>query len=151
MDQRNLISSMVFFLLGAVALVLSLGLGIGSLNNPQSGFMPFWTSLLIIIFSLILFGAAYADKSIAVRWKHIWHGLHWQKSVLVVISLAVYIVVLPWAGYLIATGILMIVVFWSSSLRIRPAVLYAVLSVGVSYGLFHYILQTPLPRGLWGF
>lgn len=151
MDQRNLISSMIFFLLGAVALILSLGLGIGSLNNPQSGFMPFWTSLLIIIFSLILFGLSYVDRSITVRWKHMWQGLHWQKSVLVAVCLAAYVVVLPWAGYLIATGILMIVVFWFSSLRIRPAVLYAVLSVGVSYGLFHYILQTPLPRGLWGF
>ena len=52
MDQRNMISSMVLFLLAAIVLITSFSLGIGSLNNPQAGFLPFWTGLLIIIFSL---------------------------------------------------------------------------------------------------
>jgi putative tricarboxylic transport membrane protein len=146
-----MISSMILFLLAAFVLITSLGLGIGSMSNPQSGFMPFWISLLILAFSLILFRMAYTDRSIRVRWADLWHKLHWQKSVLAAAFLAVYIFFLPWAGYLMATSVLMIVLFRLTSMKIWTAVLGAVLAVCFSYGLFSFILKTPLPRGIWGF
>ena len=151
MDQRNIISSMIFFLLAAFVLILSLNLGIGSWNDPQAGFMPFWTSVLIIIFSVILFGMTCRNKAIAVRFADLWHKVSWQKMVMTAAGLAVYIAVLPQAGYLLATAVLMTILFRLSSMKIRAAVFSAVLSVGFSYGLFHFILKTPLPRGIWGF
>jgi putative tricarboxylic transport membrane protein len=151
MDQRNLISSMIFFLLATFVLILSLGLGIGSLNNPQAGFMPFWTGLLIIVFSIILFGITYRNRAIVVCWADLWRKLSWQKIVMVAVFLAVYVVVLPWAGYLIATCVLMIILFRLNAMKIWTAAFSAVLSVGFSYGLFHFSLKTPLPRGIWGF
>jgi len=151
MEQRNIISSMIFFLLAVFVLILSLNLGIGSWSNPQAGFMPFWTSLLVIIFSVILFGMSYRNKAIAVRFADLWHQVSWQKMVMTVAGLAVYSAVLPQAGYLIATAVLMTILFRLSSMKIRAAAFSAALSVGFSYGLFHFILKTPLPRGIWGF
>lgn len=151
MDQRNLISSLILFLLAVFVLIRSLGLGIGSLNNPQGGFMPFCSSLLIIFFCLILFVMTFRKKTITTRWTDLWRHVQWQKSVLVVAALAVYIALLPWGGYLIATVVLMTVLFGLSSLKIWPALLGGILSVGITYGLFHFLLKTPLPRGIWGF
>src|SRR5512145_1908442 len=151
MDQRNLISSVIFFLLAAFILILSAGLGIGSLSSPQSGFMPFWTSALMMLFSLLVLVTSYFDRSFAVRWQDLWRNIAWQKSVMAAAGLAVYIVLLPWAGYPAATGILMIVLFRLNAVQIWRAVLGAVLSVGVTYGLFHFVLKIPLPRGIWGF
>jgi putative tricarboxylic transport membrane protein len=146
-----MISSLILFLLAAFVLVTSLGLGIGSVSNPQSGFMPFWISLLMLAFSLILFGMAYQNRSIKVPWADLWRKLHWQKSILAAAFLVVYIFLLPWAGYLIATGVLMIVLFRLTSMKAWTAVVGAVLAVGFSYGLFSLILKTPLPRGIWSF
>jgi divalent metal cation (Fe/Co/Zn/Cd) transporter len=151
MDQRNMISSMILFLLAAFVLITSLGLGIGSVSNPQSGFMPFWISLLMLAFSLILFVTAYRNSSSRVRWADLWHKLHWQKSALAAAFLAAYIFFLPWAGYLIATSVLMIVLFRLTSMKTWTAALGAMLAVFFSYGLFSFILKTPLPRGIWGF
>ena len=151
MDQRNLISSIIWFLLAAFVVIISLGLEVGALNNPQAGFMPFWTGLLIIIFSLVLFAMTYRKRSVAVRWVDLWHKVSWRKIVVVAACLAIYAVVLPWAGYLIATGVLMTLLFRLSSMKIWTAAFSAALSVGFSYGLFHFILKTPLPRGIWGF
>lgn len=151
MDQRNMISGMVFFLLAALVLIASLGLGIGSAGNPQSGFMPFWISVLLLAFSLILFGMAYRDRSIKVRWVDLWHKLHWQKSLLAAVFLAAYIFALPWAGYLMATSVLMLALFRLTAMRAWAVLTGAVLAVGCSYGLFSLILKTPLPRGIWGF
>ena len=146
-----MISSLILFLLAAIVLMTSLSLGIGSASNPQAGFMPFWISLLMLAGSLILFGMAYQDRSIKVRFADVWHKLHWQKSVLAAVFLVAYIFVLPRAGYLIATGVLMMALFRLTSLNAWRAVAGAVLAVAFSYGLFSFILKTPLPRGIWSF
>ena len=151
MDQRNMISSMVLFLLAAIVLITSFSLGIGSLNNPQAGFLPFWTGLLIIIFSLILFGITYINKAISVRWADLWRNVHWQKNIMAVIALAIYGLALPFLGYLIATSILMMILFCLGGMKVWTSALGSVLSVFLSYGLFQIFLKTPLPRGILGF
>lgn len=151
MDQRNLISSMIIFLLGTFVLIISTGLGIGSLSNPQPGFMPFWVSMLLIVFSLILFGGAYIDHSVAVRCKDLWHKIHWQKNLVAMAALLLYAVLLPLAGYLITTSVLMLILFKLGAMKTWTALLGATLSVGFTYGLFYFLLKTPLPRSIWGF
>ena len=151
MDQRNLISSIVFFCLATFVLITSIGLGIGRLNNPQPGFLLFWISLLSILFSLILSGIAYRNQTISVRIAHLWHNVRWEKNACAVAALAVYVLLLPSLGYLIATSLLMIILFRLGAMKIRAAVLSSLLSTGFSYWLFSIILKTPLPHGLWGF
>jgi len=151
MDQRNLISSMIFFLLGSMLLMTSLGLGIGSLSNPQTGFMPFLISVLLLFFSLMLFFSACRDRSVSVRLASLWRHLHWQKNLIVAALLCAYLLALSLAGYLIATFILMTALLLLNSITLRTSVLTAALAALASYGLFHFIVKTPLPRGIWGF
>jgi putative tricarboxylic transport membrane protein len=151
MDSRNLLSSLIFAVLTAVVMMISWDMGIGSLSNPQAGFMPFWISLLMLVFSLVLFAEALLNKSMMVRLKNLWREVYWRKTVAACACLAVYIFVLPAAGYLIATGILMLLLFRLNSMKIWTSALVAVLSVGFTYGLFHLLIKTPLPRGIWGF
>lgn len=151
MDQRNVISSMIFFLLASILLITSLGLGIGSPANPQTGFMPFLISVLLLVFSLMLFFSAYQDRSVSVRLAALWRHIHWQKNLIAVAFLCAYLLALPLAGYLIATGLLMTALLLLNSIKLRTSALTAALAVLVSYGLFHFIVKTPLPRGIWGF
>lgn len=151
MDKRNLISGVVFLGLSAFVAVSSVGLGIGHLTDPEAGFMPFWTSLLIIVFCLILFGQTFADRSNQARRADIWSHVHWQKSIMAAAALSVYVLILPVIGYLPATGILMLALFKLSSMKILPAALASLFAVILSYGLFSFILNTPLPRGILGF
>ena len=151
MDNRNWISGIVFLGLSAFVAVSSIGLGIGRLTNPQAGFMPFWTSLLIIVFCLILFGQTFANRSVPAGRADSWSQVHWHKSMLAAGALCVYIFLLPVIGYLAATSILMLALFKLSSMKILPAALASLLTVILSYGLFSFILNTPLPRGMLGF
>ncbi len=151
MDQRNLISSMILFLSASFVLLTSLGLGIGSFSNPQTGFLPFWTSLLMMVLSLALFGTAYADKSITVRWSDLWRKTGWIKTLAAAVLLALYLAALPLLGFVVATAALMTILFKLGSMKLWTAVPGAIISVLFTYGLFHFLLQTPLPRGIWGF
>jgi H+/Cl- antiporter ClcA len=151
MDKRNWISCMVFLGLSAFAAVSSIRLGIGRLTNPQAGFMPFWTSLLIIVFGLILLGQVFANRSDQPQRVDVWSHVHWHKSMLAAGALCAYVFILPVIGYLPATSILMLVLFKLGSMKILPAALASLLTVSLSYGLFSFILNTPLPRGMLGF
>jgi len=151
MDNRNLISGMVFLGLSAFVAVTSIGLGIGHMTNPRAGFMPFWTSLLIIVFSLILLGLTVANRSVQARRVDMWSQVQWQKSLLAAGALCVYVFILPLIGYLPATGILMLALFKLSCMKFWSAALASLLTVILSYGLFSFILNTPLPRGTLGF
>jgi hypothetical protein len=151
MDNRNLISGIVFLGLSTFVAVSSIGLGIGHLTNPRAGFMPFWTSLLVIVFSLILLGLTFANRSAQAVRVDIGDHVQWQKSLLAAGALCVYVFILPLIGYLPATGILMLALFKLSSMKLWSAVLASLLAVIVSYGLFSFILNTPLPRGILGF
>ncbi|MBP1710229.1 MAG: hypothetical protein H6Q49_431 [Deltaproteobacteria bacterium] len=151
MDNRNLISGMVFLGLSVFVAVSSISLGIGHLTNPRAGFMPFWTSLLIIVFSLILLVLTVANRSVQARRVDMWSHVHWQKSMMAAAALSVYVLILPVIGYLAATSLLMLLLFWLSSMKILPAVLASLFAAVLSYGLFSFILNTPLPRGTLGF
>ena len=151
MDNRNLVSCIVFLGLSAFVAVSSIGLGIGHLTNPRAGFMPFWTSLLIIVFSLILLGLTFANRSCQEHRVDIWSHVHWHKSMLAAGALCVYVFLLPVIGYLAATSILMLALFKLSSMKSMPAALASLFTVILSYGLFSFILNTPLPRGTLGF
>ncbi|MFO7570206.1 MAG: tripartite tricarboxylate transporter TctB family protein [Smithellaceae bacterium] len=150
MDIRNLISSMLIFFFAACVVIVSLGLGIGSVRNPQAGFMPFWISVGLVFFSLLLFAFAYRDKAVSVRWADLWHRLNWQKNMVVVAALVVYVLVLEKLGYLIATFALMLILFFLCRVRFWAVLAGSLACVLLSYGLFHLLLKTPLPRGILG-
>jgi hypothetical protein len=150
MDQRNLVSSLVFLLLSVLVLTASAGLGIGSLSDPQTGFMPALAGALLLVFSLILFYRAARDRSTSVRLSSLWQIRCW-KSLSAMGLLLVYLLLLPWVGYLIATAMLMGALFFLNSMTLRTSALAAILATSASYGLFDLILKTPLPRGPWGF
>jgi Tripartite tricarboxylate transporter TctB family len=151
MDQRNIISSIFFLLLAVFVTIRSLGLGIGQLLNPRPGFLPFWSSLFLIIFCLILFWINYFNKDEKTHLANLWRNLNWRKNIIVVSALIIYCLALSKIGYLVATFALMAVLFSLSGMKTWAVIISSLLSVILSYGLFHYLLKTPLPRAIWAF
>lgn len=74
------------------------------------------------------------------------------RSFFVVLSMAVYIVVMPYLGFVISTIVL--VVFLLALMQVRkpiPMILLPVLLTGVLYAAFKIGLHIPLPAGFLGF
>jgi len=83
---------------------------------------------------------------------NLWKGMEWHKVVLVIISLFLYVILLPRLGYLIATFGLLVLLF-STMRRQRPwvQVSSALIIVLATYGIFYLWLDVQLPRGIFGF
>ncbi len=145
---------------GTVLLALALAymweagkLGIGTPRTPSPGFFPFILGVVLVLLCLIRDGArSLRRKDPDASFEGLWHGLRWNKTLLILGSVTAYIFLLEPVGYLLTTLVLMAFLFKG----IEPqkwwvALTGAVLSSAVTYILFRLLLQVQLPRGIFSF
>ncbi len=61
-----------------------------------------------------------------------------------------YVVLLPWAGYVVSMGLLAVAVARFAGARMGPALLAFAVSVGpLLWFLFQHLLQVRMPAGVW--
>jgi putative tricarboxylic transport membrane protein len=153
MRTLDLRSSFFWLLLSIAVITESLRMGIGTVQNPGMGFMSFWAGGLLAIFSLVLFLSAILKKRKS-RNEAAAPGA-WHKKVLFVLSaLVVYAVVMPIAGYLISTFLLMTLLYWfadPTGMRwFFWCLILAFLTTAASYYVFSVLLNCQFPPGMLG-
>jgi putative tricarboxylic transport membrane protein len=151
MDRPNILSSIFWLLIAAFAIISSISLGIGEFHNPRAGFFPFWAGILLAFFAVILLVRNSFKKEKIILLATLWKDLNWGKIVIAVAALITYCLVLAKLGYIIATFGLMIILFYLGKMKSWGVILGSLLAVLLSYGLFHYGLITPLPKGILPF
>jgi putative tricarboxylic transport membrane protein len=125
------------------------GLGVGSATEPGSGFIFFWSGLILVILSLVAFAESRRDSEEA----HLGIGaLSWRKIVFVLLALLLYAFFLEKLGFVLTTFVLMSFLLamiegkhWSKSLGVAGAA-----ALG-SYAIFELWLKIRLPHGIFGF
>src|SRR5918999_5815881 len=105
------------FIAAAFWLAVALGvtvagarLGLGTLNDPGSGFMIFWVGAAMTMLSLATLVVA-ARQPAALGLASLWRGTRWYLVPYVVILLVLYAWMLPVLGFLIVAAVLLLVLF----------------------------------------
>ena len=143
-------SSLFWLCFAAIFLIESLRLGIGKLHSPGMGFMAFGSSGLLAILSLVLFVQSISKKG-ETKIRPIFTGALWKKALPVVIALLIYAMLLPVAGYLISTFLLMGFLFWIVERQKAWWVLIlSLLATLITYYVFSKWLNCQFPDGLLG-
>lgn len=151
MQTAERVACLFWLALSALVGAGSYRLGLGTPQQPESGFLPFWTAVLLAFLAVVhfirLLTLKYdSDALSGLRW-----GEHWRRVVVLVLALAVYAIALSTFGYMLDTFLLMTALF---SLYKRQAwwkVLGAsLLVIGVTHLIFSFALNIQLPKGLLG-
>ena len=147
-DQR---SSLFWLLLSISIFIESIRLGIGTPGNPGMGFMSFGASGLLGILSVFLFVRSSSRKEKAAP-TPLFSGKFWKRSLFVLVSLALYSRLLPVAGFLISTFLLMTLLFWIlERKKVWLVFVLSILTTGITYYVFSIALNCQFPSGLFGF
>ena len=124
-------------------------LGLGSIAEPGSGFIFFWSGLVLIILSQIVFADSVRSWEDAVREIP---QINWPKIALVLFSLLLYAFFLERLGFVFTTFVLMSFLLgyiegrgWFRSLGVASA------AALTSYAMFELWLKIRLPKGIFGF
>jgi hypothetical protein len=141
-------SSLFWFCYAIFILIESLRLGIGKLHAPGAGFLSFGSSGLLGILSLALFVRSLSTKGES-KVQPLFAGTLWKRALIVLLALLVYSRILPVAGYLISTFLLMSLLFWIVERQKTGWVLiFSFLTTLITYIVFSKWLNCQLPDGL---
>jgi hypothetical protein len=140
---------------GALFLMGSLGLGLGSLGEPGPGFFPFVMAVFLVLFSLKHFVSSLVKRgpSGSAPAERVWPESDGIKRILLTIMFLLgFIFALNYLGFVLNT-----LLFMFASLRfIEPQKWPRVFLIGslttvVSYSIFQFWLRSNLPVGFLGF
>lgn len=124
-------------------------LGVGSATDPGTGFIFFWSGLILIALSLIAFAESLRDGEDT---NPEIGALNWRKIVFVLFGLVLYAYFLERLGFVVTTFLLLSFLLgliedtnWGKSLGISSAT-----ALG-SYVVFELWLKIRLPHGIFSF
>jgi putative tricarboxylic transport membrane protein len=144
-------SNLFLIIIGILFCVASLRMGIGKVNAPGPGLIPFGAGALLILFSLATIFEAHFGKKAKER-DHLFRGKRWRTALLVLITLFAYALVLDVLGFILTSFLTLMVLFKISERQSWKTALGAsVLTTGFSYFLFDSLLKCTFPRGFLGF
>jgi putative tricarboxylic transport membrane protein len=124
-------------------------LGLGSVTEPGSGFIFFWSGLILVILSLMDLAESLHGAEELVQKTG---AMNWIKIALVILSLILYAFFLERLGFVVTTFVLLSFLLgwiertsWARSLGI------ASLAALGSFAIFELWLKIRLPKGIFGF
>ena len=145
----NLISSIAFLILGAGFTFEAMKLRTGSFKNPGPGLFPLIIGACIVTLSLILFLKAALEKSEPGEARTRSVGKGRKGPLLVVACLVAYFTFFEYLGFLLSNVFMMLVLLLGLERQRWSLVIPLVIIMPiVSYLLFYYWLNIPLPPGI---
>lgn len=151
MKKSDLIPSLFWLALGAFVSIGSLGLELGVPESPGPGMFPFLIGIALILCSLLIVVVSVTSekKQMAPSSESAWRDVNFIKIGLVVVSLAIYAVVLEKIGYFLSAFLVLIILFRSiGSKKWSSSVIIAFLTTVMAYFLFAVLLGVELPAKL---
>jgi hypothetical protein len=150
MDRKHLVSGLFWLAISIFVSVTAVDLGPGTFSKPGSGFVFFWSSIGLGLLSVILIAKSIFRAEGTTPLTELWKGLRWWNAVLAIVILFLYALVLPKAGFILATFVLMIVLFGIGKSRAWVVIVTALITTILSFTIFRYFLEVRLPKGIIG-
>jgi hypothetical protein len=153
MEKHDRWLSFVWLGLGLAQCFCSWKLGLGSVSEPESGFMPFLLGLIIIALSVFILVESFItlQKKPEARTSP-WSEVDWKRILRVSLFLLGYAVLLPKLGYLVATFLLTVFMLKSGEpMKWSVCFLIGLLTSGLTYWVFVIWLSVPFPQGILSF
>jgi putative tricarboxylic transport membrane protein len=148
----NIIIVIVWIGLGIFLMAYSYNLGLGSLSNAGAGLMPFLVGALLLISSLFV-----GYGNVMKKLKHQQAppekkarqeaGINMKKSVIVIVSLILYALLMEEIGFIIATFLLLAILFNALGVKRLAAIGGSLVTVLSCYFVFTYLGQR-FPPGI---
>jgi len=149
-NRHDLVSGLFWLGISIFVSFRGIQLGIGSFSIPGSGFILFWSSLILGILSIVLVIRGVLGKGGQRMLADSWRGLKWSHALVTLIALSLYASFLIQIGFLIMTFGFMILLYALGETKPWVAVTGAFVTIMLAYIIFHFALQIQFPRGILG-
>jgi len=150
--NRDRLSSLICMVISALICFGSIKLSLGRIQNPGPGFFSFIAGAVLGILSIAVFLRNFRSSAKEERnffWPDLRRGL---KLICACIALILYAIGMNLLGFFFSTilflGFLLRAI---GSQRWSLTIYISILGSALSYVIFQFWLDVPLPKGIWGF
>lgn len=145
-------SSLFWLAVGLISLYGSFLLGLGTLHEPGSGFLPFLAGCFICFMAIIVFLQSFIRGRAQGKIAALWEGVNWHRPLIISFAILGFILVLENLGFILTSFLLMFVLFkWVEKISWTKAIFIPGLVLGLTYLVFDVFLKATLPKGFLGF
>ncbi len=151
--KSDQVSSLFWMAVGLIAVLGALRLGVGTLEEPASGFFAFSAGCFVcLLASIVFFRATFLRQGFLVSLPAIWQGSKWERPLVVILVMAVYILVLERIGFFLSSFLLIFVILkYVEKISWRRSILIPAATLAAAYFVFIFFLKASLPKGILGF
>ncbi|RJR45273.1 MAG: tripartite tricarboxylate transporter TctB family protein [Desulfobacteraceae bacterium] len=149
-NKADLISSVFWLSFSVFIGIESYRMGLGTIQQPGSGFLFFWTAAALGFMSVVVFVRAWVARGVAVTETFPFGRQNSAKLVSVLISLFLYAFLIEALGFILITLFLFLYLLGVIEKRkIGVTVLISVLVTSFAYLIFELALESQLPKGMF--
>ena len=147
------VGNLFWLAVGLITIYGSYELGLGTLREPGSGFLPFLAACFICFMTVIAFlQSLFKRKEARAKLSTLWAGVNWHRPLFTTLLVVGFILVFEWLGVTLSGFLLMLILFrWGEKMSWAKAIIIAVVTLSSTYLLFGLILKSSLPKGFLGF
>jgi putative tricarboxylic transport membrane protein len=148
LNNSELWGGLIGLALGIFVIRSGIKLKLGSINDPGSGYVLFYTGILMCLFALTIVFASVTEggPSFASRWE----GARWTRPVIVIACLIAFSLALEPLGFLLSAIPLMLLLLRAvDPVRWTLAVPIAVLTPLGAWWVLKHVLLIQLPSGIF--
>jgi len=141
-----------WLLVGLASISGAISLGVGTMSEPDSGFMAFVAGVLIVVLALSICVKSYmSGPSERTRLSELWSGLQWWRPIAICLLVLAFILVFDWLGYFISSLLMLTVIMrWLEDQSWVFSIVVPVVVVTATWLLFSKVLMINLPSGIFG-
>jgi putative tricarboxylic transport membrane protein len=145
------LACVVWLCMGGFLTIGSLRLQVGTLSEPGPGFLPLWSGVLLCAAAVIHFFQLFKNKAGAESAPPFWKEVQWQRGAWVVGGLVAYALTVDYLGFLLATFLLMFILFsLYDRKRWALAIGGSLTVISLTYLVFCIWLKVQFPMGIFG-
>jgi len=147
------VSSLFWLALGLVSMYGSVQLGLGTLREPGSGFLPFLAGCFISLIALGISVKSFIQwRSVRLNFASLWMEANWRRPAVIGLLILGFILALEKLGFILSGLLLLLALFrWVEKFSWKKALIIPALTLGFSYLLCNVFLKATLPRGFLNF
>ncbi|MBM4315296.1 MAG: tripartite tricarboxylate transporter TctB family protein [Deltaproteobacteria bacterium] len=150
--NNDQVSSAIWIAVGIAVALGSLRYGLGPLDSPGTGFLPFLAGSAIVLLASIGLIVSTLKRRRGTGWTPVLQGVRWQKPLLVMAVLCAYALLMKPLGFLLCTVIFIGVLLRAVEPQRWPTVIAGSIGTALgAYAIFTLWLKAQLPQGPWGF
>jgi putative tricarboxylic transport membrane protein len=149
LNNSELWGGLIGLALGGFVIWSGLKLKLGTINDPGSGFVLFYTGILMCLFALTIVIASVTEggPSFGSRWE----GARWTKPLTIIVCLILFSFALEPLGFLLSTIPLMLLLLRAiDPVRWTLAIPIALLAPLGVWWVLKRLLLIQLPSGIFG-